>query len=215
MGTSTENGKRMKVVPLVLLPSLLVGLSCSDSILDPDPVGTTRPPGQLNIIRLPANAPPLFNDSVAFYAKVGRDTEAFIYFKKPNGERGEKLVELKIKQRSLLTRPDGTPFGPNDSIRIVMWIRDPRVVMVDMEPAGLRFSSTEPAELKIEYEATGGDLDDDGDDDGDDKKIEQVIAIWRQESATEPFVKVGTIKTEGLRELKANLLGFTRFAIAY
>lgn len=196
------------------LGALLVS-SCSDTMVDPDPPGTTKLPGQLTIIRLPANAPPLFNDSVAFYARVGRDAEGFIYFKAPNGGQGEKFARLRVKQRSLLARPDGTPFGANDSILIVMRVKNPRELVVDMSPAGLTFSSNDPAELKIEYEETAGDLDDDGDDDGDDKAIEQKIAIWRQETPADPFVKVGSVKTEGLRELEAKLLGFTIFAVAY
>jgi hypothetical protein len=198
---------------------MFVGLvavaSCTDAMLDPDPPGTIKPTGELTIIRLPADAPPLFNDSVAFYARPGRDAEGFIYFQEDDGSRGEKFVELKIKQGSLAAFPDGRPFGPNDSVRIVIRVRDARTLIVDLEPAGLSFNRAEPAELKIEYEETGGDLDDDGDDDEDDDEIEQLIAIWRQENPTDPFVKLGTVKTEGLRELEAELLGFSRFAVAY
>ena len=191
--------------------------SCSDVVAPTvDPPGTVKPPAELVILRLPANAPPLFNDSVAFYAKVDRDDEGIIYFKSPSGARGEKFARLRVRKRSLLARPDGTPFGANDSILIVMKVSDPKQLLVEMRPAGLKFSADDPAELKIEYEATGGDLDHDGDSgDGDDEKIEQKIAVWRQETLADPFVKIGTIKTEGLRELEAKLTGFSRYAIAY
>jgi len=72
-----------------------------------------------------------------------------------------------------------------------------------------------PAELKIEYAETGGDLDDDGDVDGDDDAIEQVIDLWRQEQAGQDFVKLGAVTIEELDEIEADILGFTRYAIAY
>lgn len=190
--------------------------ACSNSGPDDEPPGSERPPAALKVIRLPNSAPPLFNDSVAFFAKVGRDDEGLIYFRDNAGERGEKFARLRIRRNSLLARPDGTPFGSNDSILIVMKAVSPRDLLVEMRPAGLKFSSSQPAELKIEYEATDGDLDGDGDgDDDDDQSIEQKLSIWRQETPSDPFVKLGSVKTEGLREFEAKLLGFTRFALAY
>ena len=211
----------MKRLRFVLVTGLLVGpvAACSGLGTDTtqiDPPGTTKPPTQLNVIRLPANAPPLFNDSVAFYARVGRDDEGVIYFKTASGGRGEKFARLRIGKQTLLARPDGTPFGANDSVLVVMKVSDPKELLIEMRPSGLTFSSNDPAELKIEYTETGGDLDHDGDSgDHDDDEVEQKIAIWRQETPADPFVKLGTIKTEGLRELEAKLLGFSRFAIAY
>ncbi len=203
-----------RIVATVLLGSA-AGLGCSDTVA-PDPPGTTKPPSALTILRLPADAPPLFNDSVAFYAHVGDDAEGFIYFRNASGGRGEKFARLKLDDQSLLSRPDGTPFGPNDSIRIVMRVTDPKLLQIEMSPAGLRFRPSDPAELRMEYTETDGDLDGDGDDDDDDDdEIERLLSIWRQERPGDPFVKLGTVKTQGLRELKADLLGFTRFAVAY
>ena len=194
----------------------VTGLGCAGSLVDPDPEGTVKPPAQLTILRLPTNAAPLFNDSVAFYAKNSRDAEGIIYFKTPSGERGEKFARLRIEEGGLLTRPDGTPFGANDSVLIVMKVTDPRLLLVEMSPAGLKFTANEPAELELEYEETDGDLDGDGDSgDDDDDEIEQQLAIWRQERPGDPFVKLGTVKTEGLREFEAKLSSFSRYAVAY
>lgn len=202
-----------RVVATVLLGSA-VGLGCSDTAA-PDPPGTTKEPTALTILRLPADAPPLFNDSVAFYAHVGEGAEGIIYFQNASGGRGEKFARLRLDDETLLSRPDGTPFGPNDSILIVMRVTDPKLLQIEMSPAGLRFRASDPAELRLEYEETDGDLDGDDDDDDDDDEIEQLLSIWRQEQPGDPFVKLGTVKTQGLRELKADLLGFTRFAVAY
>lgn len=195
----------------------LLSAACSGSSgPDDEPPGSERPPAALKVIRLPDTAPPLFNDSVAFFAKVGRDDEGAIYFQDRSGGRGERFARLRIRRNTLLTRPDGTAFGPNDSVLIVMKAVSPKDLLVEMRPAGLKFSSGDPAELKMEYEETDGDLDRDGDrEDDDDKSIEQKLSIWRQETPSDPFVKLGSAKTEGLREFEAKLLGFTRFALAY
>ncbi len=173
------------------------------------------PSGQLAILKIPASAPALFNDSVSFYAKVGRDDEGFLYFKTPAGGRGEKFARIRIRQRSLASRPDGTPFGATDSVLIVMKVVNPLELGVELLPSGIHFNPSDPAELRIEYEATKGDLNGDGQKDAKDDAIEQKLALWRQEKAGDPLVKIGTVKTDGLRELKADLVSFSRYYIAY
>lgn len=199
-----------RLTPLLLAGAILAG--CSDSTEPPDDV---REPAELTILRLPPGHPPFFNDSVAFYAKRTRSAEGRIYFQEPGGGRGEKFAELKIDTESLLARPDGSSFGANDSILIVMKVADQSQLLVELRPSGLRFRSDRPAELKLDYEATGGDLDGDGDRDGVDDDLERQLSIWRQARVGDPFVKIGTVKTEGLRELEAKLTSFSRYAIAY
>jgi len=197
------------------LTLLVLGLACSDSMIEPDPDGTEKPPAELSIIRLPANHPPFFNDSASFYARPGRNGEARIYFQNPSGGRGDLFAELKLDDETLAARPDGTPLGPNDSVLVVMKVPSPNEILIELSPTGLRFNPQKPAELKLRYGATGGDLDGDGDDDDDDDDIERVIAIWRQEKPGDPFVKIGTVKVEDERELKAVLTSFSRYAISY
>jgi hypothetical protein len=191
--------------------------SCRGDILEPnpDPPGTTKPPADLRIIKLPANHPPFFNDSVAFYAKVGDKAEGTIYFQDSHGDRGDKFAELKIDDQSLRARPDGTPFERGDSILIVMKVADQSEFLVEMRPSGLKFSAGKPAQLKLEYGSTDGDLDGNGHKDHEDDKIEKRLGIWVQETPSDPFVKIGTVKTQNARELKASLQSFSRFAIAY
>lgn len=198
-----------------LLASMLVVASCTSDPSQIDPPGTIRPLGQLTVIRLPAGAPPLFNDSVSFHARVGRDNEGFLYFRTPAGGPGEKFARIRIRQRSLLAAPNGAPFGPNDSVLIVMKVANRTEFGVELQPSGVRFNPAEPAELRIEYEATNGDLNGDGRSDGEDDSIERRMALWRQENPGDPLVKIGTVKTEGLRELKADLTSFSRYFIAY
>ena len=124
-------------------------------------------------------------------------------------------MRLRVDAGSLYTRPDGTLFQVGDSVLITVTVVDPQQIYFDFQPSGLTFSSAVPAQLKIEYAETGGDLDDDGDVDTDDTAIEQVIDMWRQEQAGQDFVKLGAVKIEELDEIEAHILGFTRYAIAY
>jgi hypothetical protein len=207
------SGRRPLARPPLLLVLALLLAQCSDST-EPDP-DDVREPAQLNILRLPAEHPPFFNDSVWFYAKPGRSVEGKLYFQNQSGGRGDEWAVLKLDGQSLLAWPDGTPIGSNDSVLIVMKVPDPSQVMVELRPTGLRFRSDKPAELKLDYDEVGGDLDGDGDDDAEDDEVEQQLAIWRQEKLGDPFVKIGTVKTEDPRELKAFLTSFSRYAISY
>ncbi len=196
---------------------LLLLACCHGSAVEPtpDPPGTTKPPADLTIIKLPANHPPFFNDSVAFYAVAGQNAQGAIYFQDEEGRRGERFAELKIGDQSLLALPDGTAIEPGDSVLIVMKVANESEFLVEMRPGGLKFSSTDPAQLKLEYGATDGDLNGNGHEDGEDDQIEKKLGIWVQETASDPYLKIGTIKTDGARELKGSLRSFSRFAIAY
>ena len=124
-------------------------------------------------------------------------------------------MRLRVDAGSLYKRPDGTLFQVGDSMLITVTVVDPQQIYFDFQPSGLTFNPAVPAQLKIEYAETGGDLDDDGDVDSDDDAIEQVIDLWRQEQAGQDFVKLGAVKIEELDEIEADILGFTRYAIAY
>ena len=186
-------------------------LACSDSS-GPD---SSKPPADLNVVRLPAGSPPLFNAETTFYARRGEDREARIFFQDDVGGAGEEYLRLRVDAPSLQARPDGTPFAEGDSILIAIRVVDPAQMLFELEPTGLTFSPDVPAELKIHYDQTGGDLDDDGDVDVDDDAIERIMAIWRQESPGDPFVRVGTAVVEELEEAEAELQGFSRYALAY
>lgn len=197
-----------------LLVLAAVAAGCSDAG-GPD-TGGVKPPGELTIIRLPAGSPPIWNPVDSFYARKGTDREIRIYFTNSDGTGPDhEYLRFRVDAPSLLARPDGTLFQVGDSILITVRVTDPELIQFEFEPAGLTFSPSAPAELKIEYGETEGDLDDDGDVDADDDTIEQVMAIWRQEQPGQSYVKIGSVKFEELEEIEADILGFTRYAIAY
>jgi hypothetical protein len=99
-------------------------------------------------------------------------------------------------------------------VLVTIKVVDPALILFDLEPTGLQFSSAEPAELKIKYAEADDDYDDDGDDDEDDDEIELRLGIWRQENPGDPFVRLGTLRGDD-DDLEADLTGFSRYAIAY
>ena len=199
-----------------LLPFLLVAAvtACTDSG-GPD-TDDVRPPGALTIIRLPAASPAIWNPVDSFYAKKGEDRELRINFANSDTTGpGEEYMRLRVDAGSLLNYPDGTPIAVGDSVLITVRVQDPALVQFEFQPAGLTFNPSLPAQLKIEYGETGGDFDDDGDVDAEDSNIEQIMAVWRQEQPGDSYLKLGGVKIEELNEIEADILGFTRYAIAY
>jgi hypothetical protein len=200
---------------ILLVAALLTGLAaCSDSTSPGD--GATRPPADLNFVRLAPTSPPLFDGGVAsFYAVQGEDREVRIHFQGLSGAQGEEFLRLRVRPASLLARPDGSPIAAGDSVLITVRVADPANILFEMEPAGLTFSPSEPAELKIHYAHADHDFNDDGTINILDDQIKNQLAIWRQETLTDPFVRLGSVNEITLEEINADILGFTRYAIAY
>jgi hypothetical protein len=207
-----------RITVLFLSLGALGVVACGDDSNDtpgPDDPGTTRPPEELTILRLAADAPPLFENSVTFWAVRGEDREGRLYFSDGQGQRGEEYLRLRIGSSSLLARPDGTPFAAGDSVQITVTVVDPTQILFQFAPEGLTFSGTSPAELDIEYDEAGDDLNDDGSVDDEDDDVESRLGVWRQAAIDQPFVRLGSAVIEDLREIEAELTSFSRYAIAY
>jgi hypothetical protein len=171
----------------------------------------------VTIVTLAANHPGYFNPEVSFWARAGQDAEGIIYFadSTDNLGRGEAYARLRIRPGSLLAFPDGRLFARGDSVLISMRVVDPDRVLFEMQPSGLRFSSSRPAELKIEYAHADPDYNQDGILDAADAAIQHALAIWQQEARGEPFVMTASVNFEAQREIQARAVSFSRFAIAY
>jgi hypothetical protein len=188
--------------------------ACSDS--GGPNTGGVRPPGDLAIIKLAPGHAAIWNPVDSFYAVKGQDRELRIYFTDENGvSRGEEYVRLRVDAASLLTMPNGTPIQVGDSVLITVRVPDPDLVEFQFEPSGLKFDPAVPAQLKIEYNEANPDYNEDGHEDGTDAAIKQQLAVWRQEQTGQSYMKVNTVNVTELDECNSDLVGFTRYAIAY
>jgi hypothetical protein len=199
---------------LLLAGTLIIAAAaCSDSTGG----GTiTKPPGDLNYLRLALAAPQPCEDSVgAVFVKSasGGDQELALTFPQSgqaadctNGGELEDFIRLKVDPRALSQRPDGSPIAVGDSVFIsIIWAGGDSVLF-ELKPTGLVFSPSHQPELRISFGET---------DEASDTAIVNQLSIWRQAQPTDSFAKLSSIKLDTEQELEVKLNGFSRYAIAY
>lgn len=198
----------------LLAAALLGGLAgCDGSATDPAEQGV--PEESLQFLTMPSDLQPLETRDTSFWAVRGQDSELVIRYIPAAGEAtGDEFLRFRVRDESLYRKPNGDPFAVGDSIEIHVTIDDGGRFLFDFEPSGLVFNPVEPAELEIEYERLGGDLDDDGDVDDDDLRIEQSMRLWKQEAPGALWFPVGTIILEEIDEIDGVIDSFTGFAVA-
>ena len=147
---------------------------------------------------------------VSFHAVKGQDREIRVRFK-----NGEDFLRFRVFANSLLQRPDGTQIANGDSVLITITITDPTKLQADFQPAGLRFSSSNPARLQFEFGEADRDLNDDGVVNATDTALIPQISTWRQEVAGGEWLKVSSTVEIQINEVQADILGFTGYALAY
>ena len=161
-------------------------------------------------------APAIANPVVSFYAKRGVDREAFMYYKSRPGQNDSTVfVRFRVPKRSLAFRPDGTPFLPGDSILITMTLVDTVHLEVDFQPAGLVFSTRDPAKLKMSFLEADKDLNNDGVVNRIDARLQRRLAIWKRELSTDPWLKQASVVSVINHEVESYVGGFTSYLIAW
>jgi hypothetical protein len=217
MKTDLEENVKRALSGLFPIAALAGLVACSDST---GGGGTVRPPADLNVILLPPTAPALCANEVSFWAvKNGpQDAEAALVFPELGhtcATSTEDFLRLKIPKEALLALPNGTPIADLDSVLItIRWVGNDSILF-ELEPSGLLFDPGHPAELRIEYGETNGDLNHDDVVDGTDSTIEHQLAIWRQPTLLDKYTRLGSVRFEDTDEIEAQLNGFSRYAIAY
>ena len=179
------------------------------------PGGTQEP--ELVFVEHDPLAPRLYNPRDSFWAKVGDGREVELYYRDAQNpdDYDVELLRFEVPGDGLSLRPDGTPFGPGDSVLIIVSVVDSVRLLFQFSPAGLRFNPEHPARLRIRYLNADHDFDRDGAPDPDDAAIEMLLDIWHQPAPGGPWFKLGGVKFEELDEIDVNILGFSRFAVAW
>jgi hypothetical protein len=149
---------------------------------------------------------------VHVWAKAGENRRAFIRYEKVGNYGGDVCLEFRIPGDALWKRPDGSVVAEGDSVLITITVMDPDRFDFRFEPAGLQFRPNEPAELRISYKWADRDFNADGVVDERDERFE--FGIWKQESDAANWFELGTIKDVDVEELRADIRGFTRYAMA-
>jgi hypothetical protein len=196
----------------VLALLLVAGCGSSSDSTAPE----QRPTNTLRLLSVAPDAPALATTSVSFYALRGKNAGIDLWYHARPGRRDStKFLEFRMGGATLDRRPDGTVIADGDSIRITVTVSNATNLVVDFQPSGLRFSTKDPARLKMFFAECGDDLDRNGRVDGNDDAIQQQLGIWRQETPSDPWIRLSSVVVKGTKEIDADLGGFTGYAVAY
>lgn len=191
--------RRFRLVLLALLPAALA--ACEDPSGDNGAVAGK----DLVFLRPAPDAPPLAFSEVSFVAVAGQDKEIRIDY-----ANGDECLRFRLDDDALTRRPNGTPMNAGDTITIRIRVVDSGYFNFEFQPAGLRFA--EPAELRVNYQYAHPDLNGDGEVNDEDEDFE--FGWWRQEMPGQKWEPVGSVRVHGLTEVRAEIDGFTRYALA-
>ena len=164
----------------------------------------------------PAPGAPGIVTPVTFTFTKGIAGEALMLYQAAPGTADPTVfVRLKVGAKSLRARPDGSPIAPGERVEVTLTLVDPVALIVDFQPAGLRFDPREPAELRMSYTETDPDVNGDGTVNQQDARLTRKFKIWREETITDPWTALPSDVFLGVHEVEAPVTGFTRYAVAY
>ncbi|HEX8246496.1 MAG TPA: hypothetical protein VF541_23530 [Longimicrobium sp.] len=186
--------------------------SCSGGGDGPtDPI--ERPQSELIFLRAAGGAPALQTDRIQFWAKAGDGVEREIrYSNTAPGYAGDECLRFKIPGNGLLKKPDGSLFQRGDSVLITVTVVDLQHFNFEFQPSGLQFSPDHPAELRVSFKWADPDLNGDGVVNDRDRNFD--FGFWKQEAEGLPWRRISTSRDSDLQEARANILGFTKYAMA-
>ena len=210
---------RRPIAMLTMAVGVALAAACGggDATAPPPDSTTTKPESDLHFMHASDSAPPLAQKSITFYAVRGQDREVRLYYHARAGSSDStEFLRFRVRSGSLVQRPDGTPIANGDSLPITITVADTTRLIVQFEPSGLTFATTDPARLTLKYSEEDDDLNGDGHVDATDLALKPLLGLWRQESPSEPWILLPTSVSLVISdEVEADVPGFTRYAIAY
>jgi hypothetical protein len=202
----------MRPVILAVVGALAVAAACTTTSAPLSPPQRAT----LNVIFQDSTYKPLLGTQASFYAVVGQDRAVrLVYQGTLPTDSGSELLRFEVPTNGLSRKPDGTSFGPNDSIKITITVVDPKKFLFDFQPAGLQFNPNDPAHLKIEYVYANHDYNGDGVIDSVDARIATQLGLWRREPPDTLWFEQPAVRFDNLDEFDANILSFTAYAVAW
>lgn len=202
-------GTALSVAALALLGALT---GCGDEPSGP----RVKTDADLNVVVQAPTAPALTATVRTLLVTRGQDAELRLYYRGRLGAADStEFLRLRFDETTLFARPDGTPIANGESVLVTVTVPDPTRFLVNLEPTGLRFDPSRPAELKFKLDESEDDLDDDGDVDATDARLFTTLAIWRQETAGQPWARLASKIEVQLNEINVDLVGFSNYVVAY
>ena len=198
---------------ILALAGTLGSAACHDGTA---PAPLSRSADQLHFVRPSPTAPSLPDTAVSFWAKRGEDRELRLYYNAPSGSGvGEEFLRFSVPAAALAQRPDGSAIAVGDSVLISVRVIDPSRLIIEFQPAGLKFTAASPARLRFDLGETDSDLNGDGVVNAADDSLETQLSFWRQEAPGQPWLKVVSAVFTDLNEAEADVFGFSGYALAY
>ena len=87
--------------------------------------------------------------------------------------------------------------------------------VIDFQPSGLRFSTKNPAVLRITYADDDLDLNHDGVIDSADSALVRTFYIGGRETPASPWFRVPSTLLQEAGEVEGSIYGFTGYAILF
>ena len=166
----------------------------------------------LTFIEVRAGAPPLEGDSIVFWAVRGEARVGEMRY--VTAQYNGKCLLFRVPAQSLLRRPNGEPIMQGDSVRIVIRLVEETRFQFSFEPQGLVFDPDHPAELEVRYLFADLDYNGDGRVDDRDERDRERISFWHQAFPGAKWKKVPTSHLFDAVEARAEVVGFSQYALA-
>jgi len=177
---------------------------------------STPPRATLNVVVQDSTYKPILSAQGTFYAKVGEHREVrLVYQGSTPADSGAEFLRFEVPTNGLYRRPDGTSFGPGDSILITVTVVDAKKFLFDFQPSGLQFNPSDPARLKVEYHYADPDFNGDGTIDSTDAAIEAMLELWRREPPDTLWNQTAAVRSLALEEFDADIFSFSQYAVAW
>ncbi|HZS61631.1 MAG TPA: hypothetical protein VFA43_20315 [Gemmatimonadaceae bacterium] len=109
--------------------------------------------GSLLHFLMPAsNAPALATDTVKFYAVVGQERSASMWYHAASGQTDStRWINFDVPAGGLVTDQNGDTLAAGDSVQITMYLADSANMVVGFQPSGLKFDSSHKPTLVMSY----------------------------------------------------------------
>jgi hypothetical protein len=169
----------------------------------------------INYLTAAPGAPAISPTVVSFYAVQGSDRTVEIFYAPTGNGAPQRFLRFQVRGNTQIVRPNGSNVARGDSIQITLTVIDPSRLITQFEPSGLTFKGGGQARLAMSFAEENHDFNGDGVINALDTAIQASLSIFRQESATAPWIRVGSAPTGALDELEAVIGGFTNYVIAY